>query len=224
MRNQAVRELMTTAVIRVHHRTGLREVSKILAGYNVKALPVVDDEEHPLGVVTGADLPHRQSRRPDPSGFPSSARLRPVGRLEPRTESGSASDVMSAPAVTAHPEWSVAKAAREMEERGVKRLPVVDDAGELVGVVSRADLLRVLLREDADIAREISRDVLGRTLSLAPAQVAVTVSDGKVMLRGSVEEDLIPVVERLCWSVDGVADVRNDVTRPAVEPRNSIPR
>jgi osmotically-inducible protein OsmY len=85
---------------------------------------------------------------------------------------------------------------------------VVDDTGRLVGIVSRADLLRVFLRRDHVIREEISGDILSRTLGIGPDEVVVTVVDGRVSLRGTVERrSLIPVVIRLCEGVDGVVEV-----------------
>jgi CBS domain-containing protein len=97
-----------------------------------------------------------------------------------------------------------------MESNHVKRLPVVNDAGRLVGVISRADLLRVFLRQDSAIREEIQGDVLTRTLRLAPYAVTAHVVDGRVTLNGAVEQaSLIPVIERLCRGVDGVVDVHS---------------
>jgi CBS domain-containing protein len=96
----------------------------------------------------------------------------------------------------------------------VKRLPVVDESGRLVGIVSRADLLRVFLRKDRAIEEEISGDIVGRTLRLAPGEVAVTVADGCVVLRGTVEDaGTIPVLVRLCEGVDGVVAVTEELGR-----------
>ena len=117
---------------------------------------------------------------------------------------------MSSPAVTARRQWSVVEAARTMARHQVKRLPVVDDTGRLVGIVSRADLLRVFLRRDFTIGEEITTDVLSRTLGLAPGAVTVQVTDGRVTLSGTLPRaDLIPVAVRLSESVDGVVDVTN---------------
>jgi CBS-domain-containing membrane protein len=119
---------------------------------------------------------------------------------------------MSAPAVCARPEWTVVEAARLMEVQNVKRLPVVDETDKLLGIVSRSDLLRVFLRRDDAIHEEINRDVLQRTMGLAPSEVTVEVREGQVSLGGSVEfKSLIPIIERLCRSVDGVVSVAEHV-------------
>jgi len=119
---------------------------------------------------------------------------------------------MSAPAVCAHPEWTVVEAARLMAVQNVKRLPVVDETDRLQGIVSRGDLLRIFLRRDDAIRDEITGDVLQRTLRLLPSEVTVDVHEGQVTLGGSAEvKSLIPVIERLCRSVDGVVSVAEHI-------------
>ncbi|KPC64338.1 CBS domain-containing protein [Streptomyces chattanoogensis] len=138
--------------------------------------------------------------------------LMPIPPLEAweraKAEGARAEELMSAPAVCARRDWHVVEAARLMEVQNVKRLPVVDETDKLVGIVSRRDLLRVFLRRDDAIREEIRRDVLDRTLGLAPSGVTVEVRQGQVRLGGSVQlKSLIPIIERLCRSVDGVVSV-----------------
>jgi predicted transcriptional regulator len=110
--------------------------------------------------------------------------------------------------VVAHPEWSAVKAARVMEGQRIKRLPVVDDSGRLVGVISRSDLLKLFLRRDRAIQEEILEEVLTHALGLSPSAVTVEVDDGRVTLSGTVpRQSLIPITVRLCETVDGVVDV-----------------
>jgi CBS domain-containing protein len=92
-----------------------------------------------------------------------------------------------------------------MHRAEVKRLPVVDADGHLVGIVSRADLLRIFLRQDAEIAREIREDVIRRTLWIDPDTIRVVVREGVVRMQGQVERrSLLPIVERLVSSIEGV--------------------
>ncbi|WP_328912219.1 MULTISPECIES: CBS domain-containing protein [unclassified Streptomyces] len=198
MRHRTVGDLMTSSVVRVPADAPFKAVVKLLSEHDITAVPVVDDGDRPVGVVSEADLLRRQSGRPDPAGRARSAT--------------SAAGLMSSPAVVARPEWTVVQAARVMDTRGIKRLPVVDETGRLVGIVSRADLLRVFLRRDRAIREEISGEVLARTLGITPAEVQVDVTDGQVTLHGTVERvSLIPVVLRLCQGVDGVVRVTEDL-------------
>jgi CBS domain-containing protein len=206
MQHRTVADLMTRDVVRARLDTPFREIVELLADNDITAVPVVDELDHPLGVVSEADLLRKCSALDDPAG------RTPVPHLEAweraRAEGVRAEELMSAPAVCARPDWTVVEAARLMALRNVKRLPVVDEADRLKGIVSREDLLRIFLRRDDAIRDEIVRDVLQRTLSLAPSDVTVEVSEGQVTLRGTVQaSSLIPIVERLCHNVDGVVSV-----------------
>jgi CBS domain-containing protein len=208
MQHRIVSDLMTTAVIRVRRDTSFKEIAKLLAEHDITALPVVDDNDRPVGVVSEADLLRKEAGQSDPAGLLPAPHRWPADRA--KVEATTAEGLMTSPPVVAHPQWTVVEAARVMEKHRVKRLPVVDDADRLMGVISRADLLRVFLRQDRAIREEIVGDILARTLRLAPPAVTVSVVDGRVTLSGTVEhKSLIPVVERLCRSVDGVIEVRS---------------
>ena len=115
---------------------------------------------------------------------------------------------MTSPAITVGPHASLAEAARLLHRHRIKRLPVVDPAGPLLGIVSRADLLKVFLRSDADIATEVRQEVLARALWVDPDTVAVDVRDGVVTLSGQLERSsLLPIVVSLTRGLDGVVDV-----------------
>ncbi|MDF3293612.1 CBS domain-containing protein [Streptomyces silvisoli] len=214
MRHRNVSDLMTTSVITARRDTTFKEIAGLLAEHDITAVPVVDDNDRPVGMVSEADLLRKQAGQPDPAGLLAEA----FERSEPGTDAWhadmakaaatSAEWLMTTPVVTARPEWTVVEAARVMEQHKVKRLPVVNEAGQLVGLVSRADLLRVFLRRDQAIREEIMDDVLLGTLRLAPTDVSVNVVDGQVSLTGTVERrSLVPLVARLCRGVDGVVSV-----------------
>ncbi|WP_405714238.1 CBS domain-containing protein [Streptomyces xanthophaeus] len=206
MSHRTVADVMTRSVATADPEASLKTVARSLDDNGVSALPVVDTRHRPIGIVSEADLLRRQAGLPDAQGRDPLRSPAPTGRssMDART----AGDLMSAPVLTARPEWGIVETARFLHERGVKRLPVVDETGTLVGIVSRTDLLRPLLRRDDAIRDEIVDDVLGRTLRMTPGGVTVTVRDGVVSLSGQVEgRSAIPVVERLCQSVDGVVSV-----------------
>ncbi|MEV5845345.1 CBS domain-containing protein [Streptomyces sp. NPDC051985] len=222
MHHRTVEELMSRPVVRARRDTEFKELVRLLAENDVTAVPVVDDLGCPVGVVSEADLLRKSADQADASG-----RV-PIPHLEAweRAKAGGsrAEELMSAPAVCARPEWSVVEAARLMETQHVKRLPVVDEADRLLGIVSRGDLLRVFLRPDDAIRGEIARDVLHRVLGLEPADVAVRVREGRVELTGAVEyRSLVPVVEQLCQGVDGVVSVAGNLTWRRDDARPSPP-
>ncbi|GAA3784481.1 CBS domain-containing protein [Streptomyces chiangmaiensis] len=206
MLHRMVGDLMTTAVVSVRPGTSFKDIAEHLAEHDITAVPVVDDQGRPVGVVSEADLLFKQESQTDPAGHLTAAHLLPAERAKARALI--AEELMTSPAVTARPQWSVVEAARAMAQHHVKRLPVVDDAGRLVGIVSRADLVRVFLRRDVTIREEIMTDILTRTLGLDPGAVTVQVTQGRVTLSGTLpQSSLIPIAVRLSASVDGVVDV-----------------
>ncbi|MFE1896979.1 CBS domain-containing protein [Streptomyces yangpuensis] len=191
MRHRSVADLMTHTAVTVRRTTAFKEIARLLKEFDITALPVIDENGRPVGVVSEADL----------------LRRRPAGGA------ATAGDLMTSPAVTARPEWSVVRAARIMQRHGVKRLPVVDEEGRVVGILSRSDLIQLFLRHDHAIQEEILEDVLTRTLHLAPSAVTVDVDEGLVTLSGTVPQPgLLPLVVRLCQSTDGVVDVDSRLT------------
>ncbi|AQW54974.1 CBS domain-containing protein [Streptomyces violaceusniger] len=206
MHHRTVGELMTRPVVQAPRELPFKELVGLLTEYDVTAVPVVDGSGRPIGVVSEADLLRKSSGQTDPSG-----RL-PLPHLEAweraKAEGARAEELMSAPAVCARPEWTVVEAARVMSDGNIKRLPVVDETDQLLGIISRGDLLRVFLRHDDAIRDEVEGDLLRRTLRLAPSAVTVEVREGEVTLEGSVEaRSLVPVIVRLCRGVDGVVSV-----------------
>ncbi|GGS23261.1 hypothetical protein GCM10010269_72670 [Streptomyces humidus] len=206
MLHRLVGDLMTTAVVSVRRDMIFKDIAQHLTEHDITAVPVVDDQGRPIGVVSEADLLRKQESQVDPGGHLAAAHLLPAERA--KAQALTAEGLMTSPAVTARPQWSVVEAARAMARHHVKRLPVVDDAGRLAGIVSRGDLLHVFLRRDLTIREEITTDVLTRTLGLDPGAVTAQVNDGRVTLRGTVpQESLVPIAVRLSESVDGVVDV-----------------
>ncbi|MFJ5530306.1 CBS domain-containing protein [Streptomyces sp. NPDC093261] len=210
MQHRTVAEVMTHSVVTAHPRSSFKQIAQLLRDNDVTAVPVVDDEGRPIGVVSEADLLRKAASLPDPEGRPPGHRLGPEELARAGAETAEA--MMTTPAVTARPGWNVVETARSMYRHKVKRLPVVDETGRLVGIVSRSDLLRPFLRGDTAISDEIHQDVLRATLGLASDAVQADVRDGVVTLKGRVEQrTLIPVVERLCRSVDGVVAVHQSI-------------
>ncbi|MFJ3336243.1 CBS domain-containing protein [Streptomyces sp. NPDC086766] len=204
MRYSTVGDVMTREVVGVRPGCAFKEVARTIDRHRVTAPPVVDAEGRPLGVVSASDLLRHEAGRglvvPDPA----------------RVGAETAAALMTAPAVTARPGWSIAEAARtrERHERHeVRRLPVVGPDGRLAGLVSARDLLWPYLRGDAALADEIRRDVLEHTLRLDPGRVRVRGDEGVVTLTGRLDSATdLPVVVRLCRAVPGVVAVHPALT------------
>lgn len=201
---RTVSDVMTRTVVSVSAFTPFKDIVRKMQEHRVSAVPVVDEDERVLGLVSEGDLILKED--PELEGAP--RLLEGVRRRHDRSKAAGliASEVMTAPVVTIRPDASLGEAARLMHTRAIKRLPVVDPAtGAVLGIVSRTDLLKVFLREDVDIEREIREDVIRRTLWIDPDTIRVVVRDGVVRMQGQVERrSLIPVMERLVLSTEGV--------------------
>ncbi|MGW9031059.1 CBS domain-containing protein [Streptomyces sp. NPDC055722] len=210
MQHRTIAEVMTHRVVTTGPDSSFKQIAQLLSDNDITAVPVIDAEGRPVGVVSEADLLRKAASLPDPDGRAMGRRL---GLEElARASAETAQTMMTAPVVTARPGWNIVETARTMYRNRVKRLPVVDDSGRLVGIVSRADLLRPFLRSDTAISDEIHHDVLGVTLGVPPGTVQVDVRDGVVTLTGRVEQRTdIPVIERLCRTVDGVVAVHQTI-------------
>ena len=208
---KTVAEVMTPTVVVVDAFTPFKEIVRRMQEYRVSAVPVVDEDDVVMGVVSEGDLILKEDPELEGSArlFESSRR-----RVDRSKAAGlTATDLQSAPALTVAPDATIGDAARMMHERHVKRLPVVDDVGHVLGIVSRSDLLKVFLRPDAEIATEIREDVIRRTLWIEADTIRVMVRDGVVRLDGQIERrSLAPVLERLVLATEGVV---------AVDPRLS---
>ena len=209
-----VAELMTRDVATVTPETPLKVVAATLLGLGVSGLPVCDRDGRVLGVVSESDVLFKELG-PETRGRAFSQELAHAGKERART----AGQAMTSPAVTIEPDRPVWRAARTMLDRGVNRLPVVED-GRLVGIVTRADLVRAFHRPDAELERELRDEVLTRTLWIDPAKVDVDVEMGEVRLSGEVDTKtsaelvaeyagripgVVAVASELTWSVDDQA-------------------
>ncbi|MEU5807875.1 CBS domain-containing protein [Streptomyces sp. NPDC047718] len=196
-----VADLMTDEVVSVAPGTAFKDVAKLLAQYDISGVPVLDDEDRVVGVVSQTDVLAQAA--PDPLASPRDGDpARPV----------TAGELMSAPAVTVHADATAADAARLMTRRGIERLPVVDVEDRLVGIVTRRDLLRVFLRPDAEIRRRV-QDVLSDALGGSAGGVDVHVVDGIVTLDGVVpRRSQLPVLRSLVERLDGVVAAASRVT------------
>jgi CBS domain-containing protein len=209
-----VRDVMSTDVVTVGKITSYKQVARLMTEHKVNALPVVIKNGHVVGVVSETDVLRKEERRFRRLVSGLSGRAR---RERAKAEARTAAELMTSPVITTHPDASLASAARLMSDHHIRRLPVLDASGALIGIVSRRDLLRVFLRPDAEVGAEV-HGVLTGVLLEDPDSVQVQVRDGVVTLRGSLREpELIPAAVRLASDVDGVVAVVDELTSGPAE-------
>ncbi len=184
--NAVVRDVMTRRVVSVREDASFKEMADMLRRTRISAFPVIDRVNRVIGVVSEADLLVKEAVQV--AGTSIVAALRHVGE-DNKANGVTAADLMTGPAVTIAPEASVADAARIMYDRRIKRLPVVDPAGRLLGIISRVDVLAVFSRPDDEIRDEIAHRVLPTTTGSKPADFEVTVSDGIVTISGPPQSE-----------------------------------
>ena len=207
-----VRDVMTTDVVSVRTDASFRKIAATLVEHGVGGLPVVDEGQRVVGVVSEADLIVKvQGEAPLRFLRPAFILDRPSRDFVRRAEGTVAGDLMTSPAVTVAEDADLREAARLMSMHGVKRLPVCHK-GDLIGILTRADVLKVFTRSDAEIRDEIVSDALDMTLLADEAELDVKVSDGVVTLSGKVETASdARLVERFAVHRDGVVKVINEL-------------
>ncbi len=210
-----IRDVMTTDVRTIDRITPFKEAAELLVEHEISGVPVLGLGRKVVGVLTEGDLitarNKRAGKRRDWMG------LHRYDTDRARYLRLTAEQLMTTPAVTTHPDASIAAAARLMSNNHVKRLPVVDPEGKLIGIVSRRDLLSVFCIPDAEIARQV-REVIAEFVPGETASIKVAVHGGIVTLSGQADtpaqRDSVGHAVDLVWDLDGVVDVINHVTAP----------
>ncbi len=214
MRHQMTGDVMTTDVVRAVAGTPFKEVAALLAEHRISGLPVVDDDDKVIGVVSETDLLLSQADNAGSTPRPRHLHVTRTARTA-AAKSGAltAGELMTTPPVTVHAQEVIAVAARTMARHRVERLPVLDEEDRLVGIVTRGDLLQVFLRPDTDIRAEVIDEILVRTLWLAPHAIGVTVADGVVTLDGRLERRSdVSIAVHMVGLIDGVVAVVDHLT------------
>ncbi|GIF01158.1 hypothetical protein Ari01nite_86220 [Paractinoplanes rishiriensis] len=200
MRQWKVSDVMTRDVVTAGPDAPINELAGLLTRHRISAVPVVADDGRLLGLVSEADLAARISR------------TAPAPRHATAARAPRARDLMSRPVHTAAPDELLSAAARRMRKRHVRRLIVTDDTRRVTAVVSRADLMRLYTRGDDTLRREITEQVLKKTLWIGPAQVRADVDAGVVTLTGEVgRRSTAEIAARLSAGVPGVSHVVDNI-------------
>ena len=204
----AVKDVMATKVVTVRENASYKEILTAMGRFRISACPVLDSAGQVIGVVSEADLLPKEIGQ-EPFSGPGRL-LRSSGRHGELAKAAAltAAELMSTPPITIGPEASVTEAARQMHERGVKRLPVVNEAGRLIGIVSRIDVLSIYDRPDSQIRDEVIREVITGKFRLDPEEFEVTVASGIVTVTGQASDPaLAPGLVSAIRRVEGVIDV-----------------
>lgn len=206
-----VRDLMTTDPVTTTPSTPLKEAARLMVRHKVSGLPVLDGGRV-VGIVTEGDFLRQEASRDQPYRF---SLLDALFGDEPAAAPAAETvgQVMTEQVLTVAPEATLSEAARIMSSRRVKRLPVVGPGGELLGVISRADVVNAFTKPDEVIEDEIREDIVRRLLFLDPKVVQVTVDDGVVTLSGVLENRTeAHLLEELTRRIDGVIRVDSRLT------------
>ena len=210
---KTVKDVMSALPISVRETTSFHEIAARLRECRVSAFPVLNADGKVIGVVSEADLLVKEAVADEPNVI--WGLLAGIVHHASRAKAAgvTAADLMTSPAITIGPDDTVEHAARLMYDRKVKRLPVVDQGGRLVGIISRTDILAVFDRTDTEIREEIMTQVIaGRS---EPSYYSVIVKDGVVTLEGTPEtvaigRDLVRRARR----VQGAVAVRDRLVYP----------
>ena len=207
-----VKDVMTREVVTVEPQMSLKDVARLLVERRVSGVPVAERDGTVVGVVSEGDILVKEREQHGPPSL--------LGHLldwdaaeRDKRSAKDASDAMTAPAVTIRPTRPLHEAAALMLDRSINRLPVVDEHRRLVGIVTRADLVRAFVRTDEEIEREIRQDALMRALWVSPDHFSIEVDGGEVTIEGHTHDaETAEVLTRLVERVPGVVQVFSRVT------------
>ncbi|MCX4799087.1 CBS domain-containing protein [Streptomyces sp. NBC_01242] len=201
-----VRDVMDVPAASVHGDMPFLDIARSLTRENVGSLPVVDDDDRVMGVVSVSDLLAKAAV--EASGYEPGAigRLR-ERRLHDKARAETAEALMTTPAVTVFPGSTVAEATWLTSLSRLKRLPVTDHEGRLIGVVHRNALLNALIRDDGGIREEIESRILAEDFPAARNTVEVTVRNGVVDVSGRMVEADVPRLLAEIKEIDDVTEV-----------------
>jgi CBS domain-containing protein len=203
-----VRDVMDVPAASVHGDMPFLDIARSLTRKHVGSLPVVDTDDRVMGVVSESDLLAKAAV--EASGYEPG----PIGRLRERrlhdkARAETAESLMTSPAVTVFPDSTVAEATWLVSLSRLKRLPVTDHEGRLIGTVHRNTLLNALIRDDAGIREEIETRILAEDFPATRNTVEVTVRNGVVDVSGRIAEADVPRLLAEIKDIDDVTEVIN---------------
>lgn len=207
---QKVSDVMTAPVVTIGPDNTFQQAVRLMRSKRISGLPVVDKKARVIGIISESDLLNKVERR-EPDTYVLESRRHRLDRA--RASALDVASAMTTQVVTVGPDFPIALAAREMHTRGIKRLPVVDEAGRLVGIVSRGDLLTVFLRTDRQLRADVKKTLAEAQAKHGGRSLTAKVESGVVVLEGAFEEkSRCDATVRAITSIDGVIGVRSHMT------------
>lgn len=213
-----VRDIMTTPVIGVEPTASIGDAARLMLAHRISGLPVITRDGGLAGVVSEGDFMRRSELDTEQRRSWWLAFLAGPGGLAEdyvRAHGRKVQEIMATELATIAPEATLEAAVELMTRRGVKRLPVIED-GKVVGIVTRSDLLRGVLRaqptrDDAVVADEQLREAVLAELAKQPwssGMIRVNADHGAVTLSGIIFDERQRAAARVCAeNVPGVASV-----------------
>ncbi|MDR7418655.1 MAG: CBS domain-containing protein [Armatimonadota bacterium] len=210
------RDIMTSPVITARPETTIRDLAALMTTHHISGVPIVTAEHELVGIVTEGDLLYKEVV-PRPHEPPAVVRRLPLRSVleahdqARKAEGTRAYEIMTSPVLTVSEMATVHEIAHVMVKHKINRV-VVLRANRVVGIVSRADILKAFRRPDAELAEAI-RHSLAHDLWIDLSRVTVEVKDGVVFLDGTVERrSEKELAEKWAMMADGVVEVRNRLT------------
>ncbi|MHA6758015.1 CBS domain-containing protein [Streptacidiphilus sp. PAMC 29251] len=201
-----VRDVMTTEPISVTRQTAFKDVAELLSSHRISAVPVLDDHGLIVGIVSQGDLLPKEAYR---DRVPTRREM--LLHLEEFEKAGgiTVGDIMTVPVAVIGPHATLSQAARIMARRHVRRLPVVDGREQVVGIVSRSDLLKVFLVSDEQLTGAVLAELRQALPGTDTGRLTATVEDGRVTIGGALDDTrTASTVVRVVRAVEGVVDVQ----------------
>ena len=206
-RHRTVSDVMTSRVHFARRMTPFKRLVQLIEENKISAVPIVDAQGMPVGIVSESDLLFKERRQELESA---QSLLHPLRRREQLAKAVGvvAHEIMTRPPITIRSDITLPQAARLMQDRNVRRLVVVDERGKIVGIVSRSDLLQVFLRTDGELRDVVLSTIIPSLLTPAPETINVTVHWNVVTLSGEVDRKIdAEILTRMTRDLDGVVDV-----------------
>ena len=209
------REIMSTPVVTVRPETPLKEVAELMAQHRITGVPVVDARGHLVGIISESDFIRKMEGEQHRSLWGSLVEARGKKR---ELQTQAASELMTTRVIMGDPEMSVRELTRLMSAYDVNRIPIVEE-GRVIGIVTRADILRTFVRADTAITEEV-RWKLAHELWIEPSGLEIVTHNGVVSIVGEVDtQSDVALAQRWAAATEGVVAVDVQGLRYRVDDR-----